>query len=249
MSESGIICFEHCERKVFCFDLPETCPGGCAQALDQCDFTLHPFVLPSPFSSAGDYPCSLAIKPTEGDFLQTYRSGHNLHIALTDSHGRVYEFDEDGTHLDRLGAWNQCIVINLLSKEIHPTVATDPDWREYWDLCLQRVLQSGNWTAETYHEGNKNCFDFVLAFLKSLREKPFSNLAEDKVDFCQYVILPKTSLAGKYIRLHRNLRGTRDGMFIMKNGHNSIKNARSDCLAVKEDLSLLEVADQNRERP
>eukprot|EP00094_Tigriopus_californicus_P004770 TCALIF_04590-PA protein Name:"Similar to C3orf83 Putative uncharacterized protein C3orf83 (Homo sapiens)" AED:0.13 eAED:0.13 QI:0/0.25/0/0.8/1/1/5/0/497 len=210
-SVPGIVCFEHCGQRVFCLDVPQICPGGCGTALKDCDFLLSPFQLPSPFSKAVEYPCSIAIKPTEGTFLRDYRSGHNLHIGLTDSQGKVHEFAEYGLHSDSNDNWHQCIVINLLAKEFHPVISDDPDWKEYWDWTLAQVLASGQWNTNTYHRDEMNCFDFVLTFLRSLRQEPFSSLARDKVDFCQRVILPKTSLAGKYIRLFRKLEETTDG--------------------------------------
>lgn len=228
----GIVCFEHCGQRIFCLDLPLICPGGCGTALKDCDFLLSPFQLPSPFSKAVEYPCSIAIKPTEGTFLRDYRSGHNLHIGLTDSQGKVHEFAEYGLHSDSDDNWNQCIVINLLAKEFHPVISEDPDWKEYWDWTLSQMVASGQWNTNTYHRDAMNCFDFVLTFLKALRQEPFSSLARDKVDFCQRVILPKTSLAGKYIRLFRKLEDT-DGLFMMERGPNPINRT---CLRHESDL-------------
>jgi len=80
----------------------------------------------------------------------------------------------------------------------------DPDWGEYWDLCLGRTLE-GDWTRETYSEEDNNCFTFVLDFLTQLNQHPFTEWASSKVSFCQKLILPKTVLAGKYIMLFRKL--------------------------------------------
>ena len=46
---------------------------------------------------------------------------------------------------------------------------------------------------------------FVLNFLKSLKQDPFSSEASNKLEFCRKFILPKTTLAGKYICLYRKI--------------------------------------------
>ncbi|QQP49297.1 Uncharacterized protein FKW44_009912 [Caligus rogercresseyi] len=68
--EEKILCFEHCSSQSFALRLPEKC-SMCRTKLTD------------PFSRARDYPCSVVLKPTQGDFLRDYRNGTNLHIALT----------------------------------------------------------------------------------------------------------------------------------------------------------------------
>jgi len=154
-----------------------------------------------------DFPTSIVIKPTKGNFLVDYTNRSNLHIAITDSQGEVVEFDESGVRKDRTEDWNQCLVVNL--QETEPMVADmvqDPDWGEYWDLCLENTLQAHDWGMESYHVDENNCFTFVLAFLRMLNQHPFTGWASSKVSFCQKLILPKTVLAGKYIMLFRKLK-------------------------------------------
>jgi len=200
-----ILCFEHCSRKVFSVsNLPEQCPS-CSTDLLDCDLKIPPFAVPSPFKRAQDFPCSIVIKPTKGTFLADYTNKSHLHIAITDSQGDVVEFDQGGVHRDRTTDWGQCLVVGLAESE--PLVADmvgDPDWGEYWDLCLGRTLE-GDWTRETYSEEDNNCFTFVLDFLTQLNQHPFTEWASSKVSFCQKLILPKTVLAGKYIMLFRKL--------------------------------------------
>ena len=98
----------------------------------------------------------------------------------------------------------------------------DPDWGEYWDLCLDQTLAAGDWSRGNYHSEDFNCFTFVLTFLRMLNQRPFTgkilielhftkhklmitDWASSKVHFCQKLILPKTVLAGKYIMLYRKL--------------------------------------------
>ena len=104
----------------------------------------------------------------------------------------------------------------------------DPDWSEYWDFCLENTLKRGKihvadkekaadstnhskWSKEDYDEEEHNCFAFVLNFLKSLKQDPFSSEACQKLEFCRKYILPKTTLAGKYICLYRKIKNSQNG--------------------------------------
>lgn len=210
-SDKPIICFEYAGHK--CFSLsqpPERCPNTGKRLKSIKDFTIAPFRLPSPFASASDFPCSLVIRPTRGDFLEDYVAGDNLHIGVTASDGRIAEFDARGLRVRsdaRRGRWRRSVVLNFKStREFDPRLVLDPDWDEYWDSVLQAEVTSGKWTAERYEERERNCFTFVLEFLAALRTAPFSRMgAMDKVTFCEAFVLPKTSVASKYIRLHRRL--------------------------------------------
>lgn len=150
-----------------------------------------------------DHPCSIVIKPTKGDFLDDYKSKSNLHIALTTSKGFVVEFDSKGVHRDRTLDWNRCIVIDNFGS---PNICRDPDWGEYWDHCLGETLKSPHWTVEDYDEDGHNCFAFVLSFLRTLKQNPFSTAAANKFEFCERYILPKTTSAAKYICVYRKIK-------------------------------------------
>lgn len=125
------------------------------------------------FSPNQDHPCSVIIKPTNGDFLHDYESGDNLHIALTDSRGQVYEFDRAGvTKRERTREWNKCLVVNLNSAA-DPDMVGDPDWGEYWDWRLHSISDNAaasGFAAKDYEEVEHNCMAFVLAFLASLKQ-------------------------------------------------------------------------------
>ena len=53
----------------------------------------------------------------------------------------------------------QCVVIDLTS-QLEAEITLDPDWGEYWDLCLQKTAET--FSVDTYHEHNNNCFKFIL---------------------------------------------------------------------------------------
>jgi len=92
-SDPGILCFHHCNVKVFCFTLPHTCPhcnapldadvdaDGDADSSADADpnaeldrggprLLLLPFRLPYPFVRATQYPCAIVLRPSTGDFLK-----------------------------------------------------------------------------------------------------------------------------------------------------------------------------------
>jgi len=222
MSENqDIICVECCEQKIFAVgSCPDECPE-CKINLKECDLKIPPFSVPTPFSRAQDHPCSIVIKPTKGDFLHDYQNRNNLHIGLTNSKGFVVEYDSQGLHRDRTLDWNQCIVIGL-NNAIDPDVICDPDWPEYWDACLEAasVLSPSQWTVEAYEAQEHNCFAFVLAFLRSLKQNPLSMHANNKVDFCTHYVLPKTILAGKYICLFRKIKARDTGVYVTSKKYN-----------------------------
>jgi len=216
VKDASIICFEHCEHKIFSLnELPSSCPE-CGDDLTQYSFpNLPPFKLPSPITRAIDHPCSVIIKPTRGDFLHDYESGDNLHIAVTDSRGQVYEFDKAGvTRKERTREWDKCLVVNLNSAA-DPDMVGDPDWGEYWDWRLQSIADAAadaGFAAKDYDAVEHNCMAFVLAFLASLRQEPFSSMAVNKVEFCRRFVLPKTRVVPKYIGLYRKLLKSERGL-------------------------------------
>ena len=72
---------------------------------------------------------------------------------------------------------------------------------------MQRaVTSSPQWSVKAYDAEEHNCFAFVLAFLRSLKQNPLSMHANQKLDFCTHYVLPKTTLAGKYICLYRKIK-------------------------------------------
>ena len=204
---SSIFSFKHCGCNFYFLDLPSSCPE-CQVQLNECQFEIPPVNLPSPFSRAQDNPCSIVLKPNRanGDFLTDYRNGDNLHVALTDSGGIVTEYDQTGIHRDRTEQWNRCIVVNFQRHESADLdVLCDPDWGDYWDWCIATTVRTNVWTTETYDEEDHNCFSFVLACIRALKQDPFSAKARDKVTFCQEYMLQKTSLASKFITMHRKI--------------------------------------------
>lgn len=59
------------------------------------------------------------------------------------------------------------------------------------------------WKADNYNETSRNCYSFVMHFLRLLGIKQLKKSLLDKTQFCQDYILPKTKMAAKYITLYR----------------------------------------------
>ncbi|KAI8427608.1 hypothetical protein MSG28_002097 [Choristoneura fumiferana] len=68
------------------------------------------------------------------------------------------------------------------------------------------VSLSPLWEADRYNEERHNCFTFVLAFLRTLDCGELSEKARDPKLFCKQYVVPRTSAAGKYISLYRQLK-------------------------------------------
>uniref|UniRef100_A0A1B6G3V8 MKRN2 opposite strand protein n=1 Tax=Cuerna arida TaxID=1464854 RepID=A0A1B6G3V8_9HEMI len=194
--DPGILCVQHCGPRVFCFQLPEHCPV-CRTSLNNVSPALIPFRVPYPFVRAQQYPCAVIIKPTNGDFLNDYKASSDLHIGVTDSRGRVVEFDQHGLRRDQRTGWDQCLAVSELCAE---------DWTTRWDQTLASVASQDCWTSQRYHEETFNCYTFVLAFLRCLRDGTLSEAAASKVQFCEAFVSPRATTACKYIALYRRLK-------------------------------------------
>ncbi|RXG56296.1 MKRN2 opposite strand protein, partial [Armadillidium vulgare] len=101
--------------------------------------------VPYPFVRASQVPCCIVIKPTRGDFLHDYRNNSNLHIGVTDSEGRVYEYDFEGLHSDGAASWMQCLAVPIISSNTNDT--PDPVWKEYWDFTLHSICNEEDWSG------------------------------------------------------------------------------------------------------
>ncbi|XP_058121167.1 MKRN2 opposite strand protein [Anopheles ziemanni] len=193
-----VICFKHCGKSIFTHDIATTCPL-CHTPLGS-SLTSIPLMLPYPFVKACQYPCSVVLRPSDGDFLRFFVNQQNLHIGLTASDGSIFEYDLNGlkhtaTKNNGNVVWNQCILIAQVSLP----------WYDKWDNLLQQFFESTQWKKEDYHEQSHNCYTFILSFLEKLEHDELSCFCLDKVSFSQNFIVPKTQNAAKYITIHRKL--------------------------------------------
>ncbi|XP_073986365.1 MKRN2 opposite strand protein isoform X2 [Rhodnius prolixus] len=207
--DPGILCFSHCGPRVFCLQLPEHCPV-CRANLDSQQ-SLVPFRVPYPFVKASQYPCSVVLKPTNGDYLNDYKVLMDLHVGVTTSNGKVIEYDKDGFHSDRANAWTQSLVIHQV---------LDEDRIAEWDKVLNAVSSQDCWTSQRYNEETFNCYTFVLAFIRCLQNGPISEHAKSKIKFCELYVIPRATNAYKYVQLYRRLK---DSGYFVNRPHNMNK--------------------------
>lgn len=199
--DPGIVCYQHCRGRLFAFTLPESCPL-CQANLGTAPLKVPPFRVPYPFVRASQSPCSLVIKPTRGDFLHDYRSNRDLHIGVTDSEGRVFEYEMEGLHSDYTSSWSQCLAIPIISDSSN---RLDPVWQEYWDFTLHTLANESVWSEDRYDETTFNCYSFVVDFLQRLGPPGLDVKTLSKTSLCSQLLLPHTVPAAKYISLYRSL--------------------------------------------
>lgn len=73
-----------------------------------------------------------------------------------------------------------------------------------------------------YNEAEFNCYTFVLSFLRSLRYGRLSEAADNRTEFCEKFIIPRTTAAGKYISLFRKLRQSQNQCYVHKMQQSSL---------------------------
>lgn len=203
LNDPGIICFQHCKNKVFSIKLLAKCPE-CHMYLNSDDaYKMMPFRLPYPFIKPHQYPCSIILRPTHGDFLNDYFNAMNLHIGVTTSNGTIIEFDQTGLHKtlsnqSDTSHWSQSLVVETVPEA----------WYEHWDDILRDIEKAKDtkWTSLAYNEDSHNCYTFVLDFLQHLNYGTLSAAAKNRQRFCERYIVPRTTAAGKYISLYRKIR-------------------------------------------
>ena len=79
------------------------------------------------------------------NIFSDYKNKEDLHIGITDSEGKVYEYDRDGLHLTKAATWNQCLAVPILN---NPVDRDDPVWLEYWDFTLYTIAKQERWVQE-----------------------------------------------------------------------------------------------------
>ncbi|KAJ8321947.1 hypothetical protein KUTeg_000418 [Tegillarca granosa] len=191
----AVKCFQHCDRQtnILCFMLPHVCPL-CGEDTLNTESRIPPYQIPSPFVNARQHACSVVIRPTTGTFLRDYENNSNLHVGVTNSRGDVYDFDEEGIHVNN-ALWENCIAI--------PIIQTTNTVCQNWDTDLVLMSQNVSWSKKRYNEVNYNCFDFVISFLRHVLPK--WKIHENKTRFCEEFILPHTAKVAKYIGIYRNV--------------------------------------------
>jgi len=205
--ETEIRCFQHCSRdwNILCFTIPDVCPL-CGHDTMTTEMRIPPYLIQSPLTDANTTQCCVVIKPTIGCFLTDYTNQSNLHIAVTNTAGVVYEFDERGVTVGG-SDWTQCLRVNVLG------ILSETVYKKC-DETLAIMAQNETWTKEKYNEFSHNCYDFVMQFLRNISNVVKTGCLESRSLFCEQVIVPVTSKAGKYISMYRTV--ATDGYIIQR---------------------------------
>ena len=192
LNNSEIICFKHCDsRPVFCKKLPATCPV-CSEKI--LSYILEPSTIPYPCGNATENPCSIAVRPSAGNFLDDYKPTDDLHIAIVNSQGRIFEFDRGGLMVDDFVSWKDCLCLD----------GAPESWYSHWDSALCHLCNDTKWREENYKQDSTNCFSFVMDFLELLNYSRLQFL--DKEQMCESIVLPKIREALRYISIYRELK-------------------------------------------
>ena len=97
---------------------------------------------------------AFCLRTSRGPMLR-YTRASELHIGVCDSRGIVHAFERGGV---KRREWKDCLAFRI-----------EGSWSEE-EFHNSLVAISGRWKRKKkrYHVGKRNCFDFVLAFLRSL---------------------------------------------------------------------------------
>ncbi|XP_033100662.1 MKRN2 opposite strand protein-like [Anneissia japonica] len=197
----SILKFVHCESaEIFCFNIPAECPICGADLSSR--LRSPPIAIPTPFVNGTNIPCSVLVKPTVGGFLRDYKNGSNLHTGVSDSKGCIFNYDEDGMHLDTdSNSWKDSLAIPVVD-------LVDEELKDVWDKRLHSMATQSSWQATRYHPDLHNCFDFVVNFLNCVEFNVWNEKSNEPITRTQFstaYILPATSRAARYIGLYRSI--------------------------------------------
>ncbi|NXN21267.1 MKROS protein, partial [Nycticryphes semicollaris] len=195
MAEAAILRVRHCQADIFCRRPPPRCPA-CSRPLRDAGMSAAPLRLPSPFRHGHRQPRAFLLRPTAGTFLGGYDGKSDLHVGITNSHGVVYNYNEEGIHRAETG-WEQCISIPLVQPDMFELL-------QEWDKLLEEFSVGEAWLPHRYEEHDHNCYTYALAFINSVLTAQ-GKQQMSKSEFTEKFVIPQTKKASKYITLHQEL--------------------------------------------
>ncbi|XP_067907926.1 MKRN2 opposite strand protein-like isoform X3 [Heterodontus francisci] len=179
--ENRVIMFRHCEKPIYCFNIPEQCPI-CGLSLLGRRLEDAPVSIPNSFVDGHHEKCSFLIKPTKGSFLREYDGRSDLHVGISNTSGVVYNYIETGVQRDNCG-WEECVCVPLVQPDMYSLI-------NQWDLYLEQFSTADLWlpnrsstppcflpfipvdncigwcSAESwYNECEHNCYSYALTFI------------------------------------------------------------------------------------
>lgn len=154
------------------------------------------------------------IKMTLGSFAE-YTSSSLLHAGVSDSAGRVYNFDERGRRVER--AWSECVSVPLSLTGVDDE-AFDNQLREYDRIHSQQVGRAYSHRIFRVHDENQhpghNCFSYVVGFLNHVKLFGRSNHSVQSIE--RTLLTAPMMDAVAYLRLWRTLSRAGGGPSVLR---------------------------------
>ncbi|KAM9099841.1 MKRN2 opposite strand protein [Sarcophilus harrisii] len=188
-----VVRFRHCGKNIYCFRVPDFCPV-CHQPMSFRTLDEAPITIATPLIHGHQEQCAFLLKPTQGTFLREYDGNADLHVGITNTHGTVYNYNEQGIHRDDAG-WEESISIPLLQPNMFRLMYR-------WDKYLEEFSATDAWSPNRYEEHCYNCYTYALTFINSILAAEGRHQL-DKNKFTEKFVVPKTRRAAKYITLYR----------------------------------------------
>ncbi|XP_071370820.1 MKRN2 opposite strand protein-like [Centroberyx affinis] len=196
--EQSVIRFSHCQKQIFCFSLPQQCPG-CGAELSGSRLQEAPVSLPPPLCNAHKTSCCLLVAPAEDNHHRVFDGTSELHTGISNTKGVVYNYTRCGVRRDQSG-WERCISVPLVRPDMFNLLAQ-------WDQYLDRFSDAPMWDPawHRFDEESHNCFSFCVQFLNGvLATEGRSRLSRDQLT--QTFILPRLKRVCKYNTLCQHIR-------------------------------------------
>ena len=133
---------------------------------------IPPPILPS-------QPMSLCIRMGVGSF-SSYTRDSILHCGISDSKGKVYNFDEYG-HNEC--TWYESLSFPLVCSSSFSSNNVYHITEKQWDKNLEHyhIAHKTNLPKSMYNASNNNCYDYVTDFLNTIHWNNSSNHTKDTI--------------------------------------------------------------------
>ncbi|XP_051528344.1 MKRN2 opposite strand, tandem duplicate 1 [Myxocyprinus asiaticus] len=199
--DKTVIKYRHCGRDIYSFshqndDLERSHCPFCHQILT---FGLldAPVTLPCPFINGHKVACAFLIGSVHGPSYLGEWHDTEIHVGLSSSEGRVYNYTLSGIRKDDHG-WEQCVCLQLVPPWRH-------DLRESWDRGLEEFSALPEWVSERFHEEREFgscCYGFALTFINHMRSLD-GKMSLSRDEFTGQHVLPTMKTVSIYIKIYQ----------------------------------------------
>eukprot|EP00455_Lapot_gusevi_P029073 TRINITY_DN3112_c0_g1_i1.p1 TRINITY_DN3112_c0_g1~~TRINITY_DN3112_c0_g1_i1.p1 ORF type:complete len:320 (+),score=55.61 TRINITY_DN3112_c0_g1_i1:72-962(+) len=171
-------------------------PCVCATCQQPIEATVHLV----PFQVA--QPRCLVIRATVGFSSWRYRDAVLLHVGISDSRARVYNFDQKGQRAEEAEpVWNLSLSVPLECPQMSD---------QAWDEALHQHLLKDRRQHGRYDEFDNNCFGFAVRFLNDIQFEGHTN--HTKLSFAKRLETPVAS-AEQFVALCQEISRARNHIF------------------------------------